>query len=84
MILSSTACADTRIRKLLYGALIGLLLAPSGCTMVAPNIEKPAQLPAASVDPDASLGPTDSPPAPHTESEEALQTDSTPIDGTTT
>jgi hypothetical protein len=84
MIWSSTACADTRIRKLLYRAVIGLLLAPSGCTLVAPNIETPAQVPAASVDPDSSLGSTASPPAPHTESENVLQTDSTPIDGTTT
>lgn len=80
MIFSSTACADCRLGKPFYGAIIGLLFAASGCSIVAPNIEKPAQLPAASVDPNSSLGPTAPAPSLRPESEEEVQTNTTPID----
>lgn len=76
----SSACADYRLGKPLYGAMIGLLSAASGCSIVAPNIEKPPQLSAASVDPDSSLGSTASAPPLHPESAEELQTNTTPID----
>jgi hypothetical protein len=80
MIFSSTACADHQFRKPFCGAIIGLLFAASGCSIVAPNIEKPAQSPAASVDPNSSLGSTASAPSLHPESEEEVRTDTTPID----
>jgi hypothetical protein len=80
MIFSSTACADYRLEKPFYGAIIGLFFAASGCSIVAPNIEEPAQLPAASVDPNSSLGSTASSLSLHPESEEEVQTNTTPID----
>jgi hypothetical protein len=92
MICSSTTCADPRLAKPFRGAIVALLIAASGCSAVAPSIEKPAQLPAASVDPNPSgnpsedprahpsLGTTSSAPPLHQESEEEVQTDTTPID----
>lgn len=80
MIFSSTACADYQLGKPFYGAIIGLLFAASGCSIVAPNIEKPAQLPAASIDPNSSRGSTASAPSLHSESEEEVRTNTTPID----
>ena len=80
MIFSSTACADYRLGKSCYGAMIGLILAASGCSIVAPSIEKPANLPVASADPNSSLGPTASAPPLPPESEEEVQTNTTPVD----
>jgi hypothetical protein len=80
MIFSSTAYADCRLGKAFYGAIIGLLFAASGCSIVAPSVEKPARLPAASVDPNSSLGSTASAPSLHPEGEEEGQTNTTRID----
>jgi hypothetical protein len=80
MIFSSTVCADYQLGKLFYGAIIGLLFAASGCSIVPSNIEKPAQLPAASVDPNSSLGSTVSAPSLHPETEEEVRTDTTLVD----
>jgi hypothetical protein len=93
MICSSTTCADHRFAKPFHGAIVALLIAASGCSVVAPDIEKRAQLPAStSVDPNPSgnpsgdpranpsLGTTASAPPLHQESEQEAQTDTTPID----
>lgn len=80
MIFSSTACADHRLRKSFHGAIVGLLLAASGCCIVAPNVDKPPQLPAARVDPDSSLGSTASAPPLYAESRDDVQTNTTPVD----
>jgi hypothetical protein len=77
MIFSNTACADRRAKRF-YGAIIGLLFAAVGCS-VTPNEEKPAPLPAASVDPNAALGSTATVPTLRSEGAEA-QTGTTPTD----